>query len=301
MRRNPDGPSRAGVLRRTRWAAEAAAVDVCLAGARSLGPRARLALGRVVGTAFWAIDARHRRNAERCIALAFGDRLTAAQVRQLARNSMRHYARLMLETAAFDDHLAESVHVEGVEHLRHGLSQGRGLLGFSGHFGHWELLRLAAAHHGVPSVALVRPLSNPLLDERLERLRGVGGNELFAQQGGVASALRLLREGRFVSMLIDQRTSRSGIPVSFLGRRAFAADTLAVLALRTGVPIVPGFACLEADGSWHVVFGPEVPVVRTGRFRDDVPRIMADCTAILERWVRRYPEQWLWTHARMEP
>jgi KDO2-lipid IV(A) lauroyltransferase len=124
---------------------------------------------------------------------------------------------------------------------------------------------------------------------------------VVAKRGAVAAALKTLRAGGFVTLLIDQRPERSGLPVPFFGHTAFAADALAVLALRTGAPIVPGFAALQPDGCWHVSIGPEVPVAPTGRSDEDVRAIMTACTRILEQWVRRYPEQWLWTHARMKP
>jgi KDO2-lipid IV(A) lauroyltransferase len=280
---------------------EAAAVDVCLAAVGRLSPRRRVSIGRALGTVFWAVDARHRRNAQRSIALAFGDALPRRDVHRLTLASMRHYTRVMVEATAFREFQPDDVRAEGLEHLRTALDKGRGLLGFSGHLGNWELLHLALGHHGLPSLAVVRPLDNPRLEKRLENLRGLGGNGIVARRGAVSSVLKLLREGRFVTMLIDQRSEDSGIPVSFLGRRAFAADALAVLALRTGAPIVPGFAVLEPDGSWHVVIEPEVPVVASGDLHADIQRVMTDCTAILERWVRRYPEQWLWTHAKLKP
>lgn len=297
----PDTTASAGPLRRARWAIEAAAVDVCLAAVGRLSPRRRVSLGDALGTVFWAVDARHRRNAQRCIALAFGDAFSRRDVQRLTLASMRHYTRVIVETAAFRNFQPDAVRVEGLEHLRTALGKGRGLLGFSGHFGHWELLHLALGHHGMPSLAVVRPLENPRLERRLTSLRGLGGNGIIAKRGAVSSVLKLLREGRFVTMLIDQRPEHSGSPVSFFGCRAFAADALASLALRTGAPIVPGFAVLEPDGSWHVVVEPEVPVVASGDIRADVRRVMTDCTAILERWVRRYPEQWLWTHAKLKP
>ena len=291
----------AGTLRRARWGLEAAAVDACAAAIRRASPRGRRSIGRALGTVFWAVDARHRRNAQRNIALAFGDTLSAQDVRRLTLASMRHFTRVMVEAAAFRDFQPDAVRVEGIEHVRTALERGRGLLGFSGHFGHWELLRLALGHHGMPSLGIARPLENPRLEEWLTGLRGLGGNGVLARHGAVSAASKLLGEGRFVALLIDQQPEHSGIPVSFFGRRAFAAAGLGVLAVRTGAPVVPGFAVLEPDGSWHVVVEPEVPVVATGDQRADVQRVMTDCTAILERWVRRYPEQWLWTHAKLKP
>lgn len=290
---------------RIRWRFEATLFDIAAALVGLAPGRARLAIGSFIGYGFWIVGGRHRRAAERNISLAYGSELDRRAIKRLARQSMRHFGRVMVETVASarlaDDLAGGRVRVEGVEHLRAALMRGRGLLGFSGHFGHWELLRLAAGHHGAPSVAVANPLDNPLLGERLTRLRRFEGMDVVSKRGAVSSALKSLRCGGFVTLLIDQRPERSGLPVPFFGRTAFAADSLAVLALRTGAPIVPGFAVLQPDGTWHVSIGPEVRLERTGRYEDDVRAIMTECSAILERWIRRYPEQWLWTHAKLKP
>jgi KDO2-lipid IV(A) lauroyltransferase len=286
-------------MRRIQWLAEAAFFDVGAAVIRRTDPHARLAVGTALGTVFWAVDARHRRAARRNITLAYGDQLSP---RRLVLESMRHFARLGVEMLAFrdDESRAGEIRVEGLDHLREALAKGRGLLGFSGHFGHWELLRFTAGRHGLPSAAIARPLDNPYLDRRVARLRALGGNSVVAKRGGVSSALKCLRDRGFVTIMVDQRPEGSGMAVPFFGHQAFATSALAMLALRTGAPIVPGFGFLESDGSWRVVVEPEVPVVRTGDLRADSQRIMADCTAILEKWIRRHPEQWLWTHAKLK-
>jgi KDO2-lipid IV(A) lauroyltransferase len=302
MARSPRGARPGGPLRRLEWLAEAAALNVCAAAIGRASPRARLAIGSACGTAFWAVDSRHRRAAQRNIALAYGDTLSSGQVDALVLASMRHFARVAVETLSFRDgeDRVGSIGVEGLDYLREARAKGRGVIGFQGHFGHWELARFTLGYHGLPTMGIARPMDNPYLDRRLSQLRARGGNDLIAQRGGVAAALKCLRDGSIVGIMIDQRPERSGVAVPFLGHQAFAAGSLAVLALRTGAPIVPGFGFLDPDGSWRVVVEPEVPVVRTGDLRADTQRIMTDCTAVLERWIRRYPEQWLWTHARLK-
>lgn len=294
----------AGALTRVRWHAEAVLFDIAAGAVGRMSLRSRLAVGSALGTIFWAMDARHRRAALSNIRLAFGEELSDRQGRQLALASMRHFTRVMVETVAAPtfaaDEQAGRIRVEGVEHMRGGHARGRGLLGFSGHFGNWELLRLAAAHHGMPSLSIARPLDNPVLDSRIASLRGMGGNQVTPKRGAVSAALRCLRQGGFVSMMIDQRSERSGFAVPMFGHQAFAAASLAVLAVRTGAPMIPGFAVLERDGTWRVVYEPAVEVDLSGDMQEDRRRIMTTCTAILERWIRQYPEQWLWTHARLK-
>ena len=45
-------------------------------------------------------------------------------------------------------------------------------------------------------------------------------------------------------------------------------------------------------------FGEELEVVATGDAEQDAMTNTAAFTAVIEKYVRRYPEQWLWMHRR---
>lgn len=289
------------LLRRVRWSTEAALFAAATSAMGRVSPAARLAIGSALGTLFWAVARRHRHNARRNITLALGSERSGRELDALVRASMRHFGRQAVDSLGLlSDAAGREVPVDGLEHLTNARARGLGVIGVSGHFGHWELLRLVLARHGMRSTGVARPLDNPKLDSQVTRLRESGGNRIFTKRGAVPAALKSLRAGGFVTVLIDQRPERSGTPVTLLGQHAFAAGIVAVLALRTGASIVPGFGYLDASGSWRVVIEPEVPVVRTKDPRADILRITAECTAVLERWIRRFPEQWLWTHARFK-
>ena len=285
-----------------RFRAEAGVVGTLSLLARSAVPRVRRAGGTGVGTLHWALDARHRRVARDNLRLAYGDTLSRSDVRRLVLASMRHFAQVVVETLAFERYLAgESdarVRVEGVEHLHAALARGRGAISVSGHLGHWELLWLMLGRLGVPFASIVRPLDNPNIEARLARLRTLSGNGLIDKHTASRQALLRLRRGGGLAVLIDQRPKRGGIPVPFFGHDAYTTDGPARLALASGAAVIPCFVVRESDGAWRMVIEPELAVLRTGDRVADAYRLTADCTAILERWVRRYPDQWLWTHRR---
>ena len=305
----PGGSVRAkgavGAATRLRWRIEAALFDAFAGAIARSTPRTRRAIGSALGTAFWAVDVRHRRAAARNVALAFGDDLSPDGARRLVRASMRHYVRMMVEAAAAGCGVPAAPgtgpKVEGLDHVEAALRRGRGVITFTGHLGCWESWPVALGSQGVPIAVVARPLENPHLAARLIRARTGTGSRVIAKEGAVRESLAVLRRGGVIGLLIDQRPEKTGEPVAFFGRRAFAAGSLAALALRTGAPVIPGFAVARPDGRCRLEFEPEVPVVRTGDVRTDTARVMADCTAALERWVRRYPEQYLWTHAKLKP
>ena len=151
---------------------------------------------------------------------------------------------------------------------------------------------------GIPFAVIARPLDNPILDRRLVQLRSGAGNAVIPKRRAVRETMRALARGAGVAILIDQDAREDAVFVPFFGRLAATTPTLALLALRTEAPIVPVFARVETDGSISVHIEPAVESRPTGDRDADVLRLTAACTAIVERWARRNPEQWLWMHRR---
>jgi KDO2-lipid IV(A) lauroyltransferase len=281
---------------------EASLLSFALAFAR-VAPRGALtALGAAIGELGYLLDARHRRISRENLILAYGDELDPRSRTRLARACWRHFGRTVLETLRFPKLSKESIgtqiHYEGLEHIRGAYEKGRGVLLFSGHFGNWELIALMQGYLGLPLSLVVRRLDNPILERRLNRLRGQSGNDTIRHLGGVREMLKTLRSGRGVAIMIDQDARRHGIFVPFFGRMASTTPTLALLALKTGATIVPVFCVPQPDGSYRVTYEAPIEEETTGDRDSDVIRITAACTASIERWVRKHPEMWLWMHRR---
>jgi len=288
-------------MNRLRQVVEAAAVETAFRAARVLPRRALLGLGAWCGAGIGRIDRRHTAIARSNLREAFGDRPEAERETTL-RACWRHFGRITFDALAFpqlnESALGRVLKIEGIENARAALAEGRGVLVFSAHYGHWEAGAYAMGLLGIPFAVIARPLDNPLLDRRLVALRGGTGNAVIPKRRAVRETMRALAAGTAVAILIDQDAREDGVFVPFFGRPASTTPTLALLALRTGAPIVPVFARVEQDGTITVHVQPVVPAEPTGDRDADVVRVTAACTAVVESWVRRDPEQWLWMHRR---
>lgn len=289
-------------MRELRFRCEAACFRLLLALARLAPRRWLLALGSLAGGLGYLLDRRHRRIALENLAQTLGAEHEAHEIRRIARACWRHFGRVTLDTLCFPRFrradLGRIVRYEGLEHIRAAYASGRGVLLFSGHFGHWELIALMQGFLDLPLALVTRPLDNPYLERLLAELRSRSGNRIVHKRHAVREMLKTLHARQGVAIVIDQDARRRGVFVPFLGRLASTTPTLAHLALRTGAAVVPVHSVPLPDGTYRVIYGPEVAVQPTGDLAADTLQVTGACTALLESWVRSRPELWLWMHRR---
>jgi KDO2-lipid IV(A) lauroyltransferase len=268
---------------------------------RVLPMRMVLGFGALLGRAFYTVDGPHRRLAVHNLRAAFPLR-TPAECRGIAREMFSHFGRLLMVLLKFSTmphkQMLEQVEFAGEERVVHAHVQGKGVLLFTGHFGYWEINALVHALAIQPMAVLARPLDNPLLHDLLESVRMKTGNSVIYRRGAIRRVLRALEANQAVAVLIDQHIhSSDAVYVDFFNRPAATTSALAALALRTGAPVVPVFALPLPDGRFRMVY--EHAVAPPGADDPDAIREFTQrCTDVLEMYVRRYPELWLWMHRR---
>ncbi|MBM4032184.1 MAG: lysophospholipid acyltransferase family protein [Planctomycetes bacterium] len=270
--------------------------------ARLLPVGAHLRLGRILGAVARFVDRGHRRLAEANAAWALGVGPDEARgiVRRLYRNMSTNFVEdLMLPKTLKRRRLEDFARIEGAEHLRAALAQGKGAIVVTGHLGNWELAGLALAHLAGSTMAVARELSNPRLEARMRRFRERGGLRVAARDGALRHVLTHLRAGGCVAMLIDQNQRKGGVFVPFFGKLAATVPSPASLALKYGVPVLFGYGYRVGDGLFHCFhLDPPFELIRTGDYRADVVANTALFTKRVEDCVRRHPDQWFWVHQR---
>jgi KDO2-lipid IV(A) lauroyltransferase len=257
--------------------------------------------GAVLGRLAYALDAAHRRIALENLAAAFPSR-PERERRMLARAMFAHFGSLLLELLKFGTYTPDQMHaaidVEGEERARQAYQHERGVLFFTGHFGYWEIQAIVEPLHGHPISVLARPLDNARLNEMLERIRTRTGNSVIYRQGAVRKILRELAANHGVALLIDQHLhTPDAVYVDFFRRPAATTSALAALALRTGAPVIPVFALPLPRGRYRLVYEHPVDPPQADT-PDAVREFTQRCTDVLEMYVRRHPELWLWMHRR---
>ncbi len=234
-----------------------------------------------------------RRNLERALGRPLGTaeaaRRTVAVFEWYARYYLESFTLPGLDAAVVDAGFG----YEGFDAIDRAVCSGTGPILVMPHLGTWEWAAWWLAQ--VPEMkvtAVVEPLEPPEVFEWFTSFRRRLGMEIIAvgpsAAGRVATAIR---SGRVVCLLSDRDVGGGGVATSFFGERTRLPGGPALLALRTGAPLIP--AAVYWQGSTrHAIARPPLDTSRHGSIRDDVSRLVGEYAAALEGLIRIAPEQW---------
>jgi len=265
-------------------------------------PVARFVGARIAAFLLW-LRPGLRRAAMENLHLAFPDwskkqRGTALRgmVRQLGwmGAEFAHFPRLTKEN------IERLVLLDGFENFATAQARGKGVLFLTGHMSAWELAPFAQALFGYPLHFLVRAIDNPRVDALITRYRCLSGNSPIEKDQSARAVLKVLTAGGTVGVLADHNTLHTeGVFVDFFGIPACTTAGLARFALHTDAAVVPGFLHWDAAlRKYRLCFGPAIELVRSGDDARDIRENTQRFTRVVENYVRRYPDQWLWLHRR---
>ncbi len=198
------------------------------------------------------------------------------------------------------ERVREFVEVVGKENFDEAFARGRGVLFFTGHFGSWEVFNLLPPAFGHTMNILVRRIDNPLVENFVDNLRTRLGCKTLDKSQSARQMFRVLRKGELLGILADLNVQKKeGVFVDFFGVPASTTTGIAKLALATNAAVLPAFAVWnEAKGKYVVHLEPAVEYEKTDDADADVKNLTQDITRVVERYVRSFPEQWLWIHKR---
>jgi KDO2-lipid IV(A) lauroyltransferase len=246
---------------------------------------------------------RLRRTAEKNLELAFPEQ-SEHERRRLLRGSFENLGRLLAvfshSTDSDQQTLKDLIEPQGLEHLESAQASGRGVILFTGHIGGWELSSFGLSLLGKPLSFLVRRIDNPKIETLVDRMRIHCGNRTIDKRSAAREMLQILRQGGVLGILVDLNTlDREALFVDFFGVQASTTFIVAKLALRTGAPVLPVFAPWDKERKKFLLLIDEpVAFALSGDEVQDVRALTQAYTSVVEKYVRRYPDQWLWIHRR---
>ena len=259
--------------------------------------------GILIGGLVYHLHRRLRRVGLRNLELAFPEK-PLKERKKILRGVYVSMGRLLGEVCLFPRYTqanaSEIAVYQGFENFEAAEKRGKGVLLLTGHFGGWEVGSFFHSLQGHPMEIVVRPLDNAYLDALVARYRGLHGNRMIGKDEFARGLLAAMQRNGTVGILMDTNMiPRQGVFVDFFGIPACTPSGVARVALHTDAAVVPAFTIWDSVlRKYRVEFGPAVELVRTGDVEADTVANTAKFTQVIEEYVRRYPDQWLWVHRR---
>jgi lauroyl/myristoyl acyltransferase len=282
-----------GARARAAYVGYRAAADV----ARVLPPALAQPLARATSWAWLASQPARRHQVARNLERIAPD-LPERDRRRALISVFENYARYWHELFWMSDEgatpLLADFDCQGLEHLEAAHAQGRGVVVGLPHLGNWDVAGAWIADRGFPVTTVAETASPPELFDWFVATRERLGMRVVPLSRSAGSALvHDLGAGRVVCLLADRDITGDGVEVRFFGERTRLPGGPALLALRTGAPLLPVGLSFGPGWSHRAQILAPLATERRARLRDDVIRVTQDLASTFEQLIRAAPDQWL--------
>ncbi len=269
--------------------------------ARHLSYATASRLGSTLGAAALALRVRRSITLDN-LTKAFPEQDPVA-LRRIAAGAYRNYGTALMQMLwsmkAAADELVAVVHLRDEEVFRRALARGKGVILLSGHFGSWELIASSISLAlKMPFLVIAQTQRNRKINQSVNTLRSRFGSTMVPMGPSVRQVMRALKEGQAVAMLGDQSGPKESVFVEFFGRPSATHRGAAAFSLKNDTPIVMYMLVRREDGSYDVFFEEVDRSGLDGYSEEHVLELTRRHTALLETYIRRYPDHWLWMHKR---
>ncbi len=264
----------------------------------SLGVKIGSLMGRI---AFYILP-KEREKTLAHLRIAFGEEKDEKEIRGIALKLFSNLGRNAIEWVNFSKidkrWLEKHIKAEGFERAYKAKEEKRPIIFLASHFGNWEFVAIYPCTLGFKGIIVARRIYIEGFNRFFEKMRKRMGNEVAYRGESPKKILHSLNSGGNIGMLADQDVeSVEGVFVDFFGRPAYTPVAPVKLAMRYGAAILPVFVIREGK-NFRFVMEEEIVLDRTGDDKKDLITNTEKWTKVLERYIRRYPDQWVWMHRR---
>ncbi len=270
--------------------------------AHLLSPRQADAFGAALGSLAYLLLPARRRIARDNLKRAMGDTLTERQIQTITKKVFQNIGRTLVEFARFGKIKPEGARRiivgDGMNYLQQVRQEGKGAIIVTPHFGNWELLGSWFAAVGYPIDFLVGTQHNKKVDDLLNSFRREMGVRIIPLKTSIRGVFQCLKANRLAGLVADQHAHSGGISVEFFGRKAATPKGPAAFAVKAKCPLLPFLMRRERYNRHVVEAGQPIYPPNSDDEERDIETMTIAYTKFFEQGIRKYPDQWMWTHRR---
>jgi KDO2-lipid IV(A) lauroyltransferase len=234
---------------------------------------------------------------------AFGDKYKEEEIDRIVRAVFQNIARTAIELARFRrlslEMVSRMVIPEEGDRLKEAKATGKGVVAVTAHFGNWELLGGWVVSRGHPIKVLSYEQHNHRVYDLVVNLRRhLDIGLITLGKDSLKDVFRELKRNDVIGIVADQHAPAQSLVMDFFDRPAAVARGPALFAIRTGCPIVPYLMRRERYDRHVIETAPPIFPPNSGDEEKDIREMTARYLKFFESTVKKYPDQWMWTHRR---
>ena len=261
-----------------------------------------LYIAKVFGRSIFRLLIRYRRIAIDNLRIAFGREKTRREIERIARQVFENLSVNAVELVNFpkidSSNIDKFVTIENIDIIDRALEGGKGAIVLTGHLGNWELLALTIRLKGYPGAVIGRKIYFSKYDKYLNYLRHVHDVNIIYRDESPKKVLKVLKNNGIIGMLADQDVdSVDGVFVNFFGIPTYTPIGPAALAKASGASLIPAFIIRKNSRHTLVIENP-IELIDTGDKETALVENTQRWSNVVESYIKRYPEQWVWIHRR---
>lgn len=212
------------------------------------------------------------------------------------KNVFRNFAKYLVDFFRFSklsgSYIMSHVKIEGKEKIDKAMAAGKGAVILSAHFGNWELAGAVVGSLGYPLHVIALDHKDKRINNFFLEQRACVNMKVIPIGAQLKNCFKVLRKNKFLAILGDKDFSNNGISTEFFGRSCLLPKGPAFFSLRTGAPIIPCFMIRNEDDTFRLVFGDPIEHTKSGDKEADIKSLMQRYVAVIEKYVKEFPDQW---------
>lgn len=221
--------------------------------------------------------------------------LSEAELENLLSRAFDSYLRYWCDTFRIQDwsieRVQETVTLTNGHLLLDPMRSNRGVVIALPHSGNWDHAGAYFCSIGIPLVTVAERLKPEALFQKfLEYRNSMGFEVLSLDSRSFATLMKRAREKRLIALVADRDLSRSGVDVDFFGYPSRMPAGPALLAIKTGIPLVVAHVSYTPGGI-HITFS-EVSVPQEGTESEKVSKVVQACADLFAQGIAGHPEDW---------
>jgi len=236
------------------------------------------------------------------LTLVFGKEKSETEIQKLAQEVFVNLALSGVDAVRLRNYqgkLEKLVEIDGGGIFEDAYKERKGIMTITGHVGCFELIAPYFHEKGFKTAVIGRELYDKRLDKIIVQNREDSGVQNIPNNSSVKEIFKILNQGKALGVLIDQNSKKvRNVKVNFFGKPVNAPVGPALIALKTGSPIVPLAIVRNSNNKYRIIVGQKLKPKATENNEKEATRLTQECTLFLEQIIRKYPAQWVWMHNR---